>query len=204
MAAFDPIFWLHHCNVDRIWGLWQALHPEQDEKWVLNETSRTAWTLQRPETETLGLLPFRKNAQTLWNSREMKDLTLFGSTYPELTSWGKVSRQELSKEVARKVRELYYPQTPTARISSAVKAASVEPVGLFTVNAVALTPVAIGEEERSKVEVQAVLSATVQEFPSVSLPKEISTAGQNSPPCPLSPNFCMNSDNNPQKSLFRK
>ena len=22
-AAFDPIFWLHHCNIDRIWWMWQ-------------------------------------------------------------------------------------------------------------------------------------------------------------------------------------
>ena len=27
-ASFDPIFWLHHCNVDRQWARWQALHPE--------------------------------------------------------------------------------------------------------------------------------------------------------------------------------
>lgn len=26
-AAFDPIFWLHHCNVDRIFALWQVLSP---------------------------------------------------------------------------------------------------------------------------------------------------------------------------------
>lgn len=25
----DPVFWLHHVNVDRIWAQWQALHPEQ-------------------------------------------------------------------------------------------------------------------------------------------------------------------------------
>jgi len=26
-AAFDPIFWLHHANVDRLWAAWQAGHP---------------------------------------------------------------------------------------------------------------------------------------------------------------------------------
>lgn len=25
----DPVFWLHHATVDRIWAEWQALHPEQ-------------------------------------------------------------------------------------------------------------------------------------------------------------------------------
>ncbi|MFE5239947.1 MULTISPECIES: tyrosinase family protein [unclassified Streptomyces] len=25
----DPLFWLHHCNVDRLWVRWQQLHPDQ-------------------------------------------------------------------------------------------------------------------------------------------------------------------------------
>jgi tyrosinase len=24
----DPVFWLHHCNVDRLWARWQADHPD--------------------------------------------------------------------------------------------------------------------------------------------------------------------------------
>ena len=27
IAAFDPIFWLHHCNVDRLLALWQSINP---------------------------------------------------------------------------------------------------------------------------------------------------------------------------------
>jgi hypothetical protein len=23
----DPIFWLNHCNIDRLWAVWQAMHP---------------------------------------------------------------------------------------------------------------------------------------------------------------------------------
>ena len=26
-AAYDPIFWLHHCMCDKVWLDWQALHP---------------------------------------------------------------------------------------------------------------------------------------------------------------------------------
>jgi tyrosinase len=26
-APNDPVFWLHHCNIDRIWALWQVRHP---------------------------------------------------------------------------------------------------------------------------------------------------------------------------------
>jgi tyrosinase len=25
----DPVFWLHHCNIDRIWARWQADHPSE-------------------------------------------------------------------------------------------------------------------------------------------------------------------------------
>lgn len=27
LAGYDPIFYLHHCNVDRLWARWQASHP---------------------------------------------------------------------------------------------------------------------------------------------------------------------------------
>jgi|SRR5690349_4686685 tyrosinase len=27
-AAFDPIFWAHHCNIDRIWAIWQTKHGD--------------------------------------------------------------------------------------------------------------------------------------------------------------------------------
>ncbi|RWD94250.1 tyrosinase family protein [Mesorhizobium sp.] len=27
MSPLDPIFWLHHCNIDRIWTLWSRAHP---------------------------------------------------------------------------------------------------------------------------------------------------------------------------------
>ncbi|WP_196138414.1 tyrosinase family protein [Aliikangiella sp. G2MR2-5] len=28
ITAYDPIFWAHHSNVDRIWARWQELHPD--------------------------------------------------------------------------------------------------------------------------------------------------------------------------------
>jgi tyrosinase len=27
-AAYDPIFWAHHCMIDRLWRLWQLHHPQ--------------------------------------------------------------------------------------------------------------------------------------------------------------------------------
>ena len=28
-SPYDPIFWLHHCNVDRLWSQWMQKHPGQ-------------------------------------------------------------------------------------------------------------------------------------------------------------------------------
>ena len=27
VAAYDPVFWAHHCMIDRLWYLWQLRHP---------------------------------------------------------------------------------------------------------------------------------------------------------------------------------
>jgi tyrosinase len=39
LAARDPIFWLHHCNIDRLWEHWRALgggrsNPTTDDTWM--------------------------------------------------------------------------------------------------------------------------------------------------------------------------
>ena len=28
VAAFDPVFWFHHANVDRLFAMWQTLNPD--------------------------------------------------------------------------------------------------------------------------------------------------------------------------------
>ena len=50
-AGFDPVFWAHHCMIDRIWYLWQV-------KWGINQI--------QPELLNLPLQPFGKTVrQTL-------------------------------------------------------------------------------------------------------------------------------------------
>ncbi|GBB89953.1 hypothetical protein RclHR1_01680024 [Rhizophagus clarus] len=61
IAAFDPIFFLHHCNVDRFFAIWQALHPEV---WVA-ESDQTAGTFTASADVKINaqtpLTPFRKS-----------------------------------------------------------------------------------------------------------------------------------------------
>ena len=45
VAAFDPIFWLHYANIDRLVSLWEALNPDV---WVSQGQSGVgSWTQPR-------------------------------------------------------------------------------------------------------------------------------------------------------------
>jgi len=74
VAAFDPIFFLHHCQVDRLLALWSNVHPDT---WV-------------PDNEVnQDLTPFWNAPTTFWASSNLQD---FGGalnyTYPDFLAPG--------------------------------------------------------------------------------------------------------------------
>ncbi|GJC86338.1 tyrosinase [Colletotrichum liriopes] len=100
MAAFDPIFWMHHCQIDRLFAIWQAANGE---KHWFNELA--------PEQQGMGkdnLTPFRKwplvdNADVenrYWNSDRARNTKDFGYTYPELADGqtGDTVREDFAKK----------------------------------------------------------------------------------------------------------
>ncbi|OAP60301.1 hypothetical protein AYL99_05303 [Fonsecaea erecta] len=84
VAAFDPVFWLHHCNVDRIFAIWQALHPKA---WFPPPGKDARGRRLKPENEK-DLLPFYKFICDLgpiyYDSDWARDIESFGYTYPDL------------------------------------------------------------------------------------------------------------------------
>ncbi|KAI5776389.1 hypothetical protein EDC01DRAFT_479471 [Geopyxis carbonaria] len=124
-AAFDPIFMMHHCNIDRLGALWQAMHPSLDAKYDFsgrpsNETfwsrAKTTGTSAPAVTPLTPLVPFRKSETSFWTSNDVKDFTQFGSTYPELTEWNQISREALKTKIVAKVKQMYGP--PLAMIAA--------------------------------------------------------------------------------------
>lgn len=91
-AAFDPIFYLHHANIDRLFALWQALHPDS---YLCNDTS----IYPNDETE---LHPFRKTDNQYWTPKLARNVTAFGYTYPELVDFDQ-------RTVRSAINELYGP-----------------------------------------------------------------------------------------------
>ncbi|KAF2866880.1 common central domain of tyrosinase-domain-containing protein [Massariosphaeria phaeospora] len=87
VSAFDPVFWFHHCNIDRIMAIFQSRYPDT---WVEDAIQRKA-TYTMPRNASQGpaspLAPFHMNAKgDMWTSTTSRNWTSFGYTYPELAT----------------------------------------------------------------------------------------------------------------------
>lgn len=89
VAAMDPIFFLHHANVDRLAALWQDYYSgnHKDNWWTSAIDHYGTW--DRPEdskiTPRTPLTPFNKdNRGNYWNSDDSREVHDIGYTYPGL------------------------------------------------------------------------------------------------------------------------
>jgi tyrosinase len=87
VSAFDPVFWFHHCNMDRIQALYQYRYPDT---WV-EDTAQPKGTFAVAKGAIEGpatpLMPFHMNALgDMWTATTSRNWTAFGYTYPELIS----------------------------------------------------------------------------------------------------------------------
>lgn len=117
VAAFDPIFFLHHANVDRLLSLWSAINPGV---WVSpGNAGAGTYTLafnQSVNAQT-PLTPFWKTQSRFWLSNQVTDTSPLGYTYPEFQGLSG-NKQALQKAIARKVTNLYGPgSAPMSRRS---------------------------------------------------------------------------------------
>lgn len=75
VAAFDPVFWLHHCNIDSLFHLWQTLNPSN-------------WFHQKPGTQTdyspqQSLIPFHATSDPddYYNSNQLRHIEALNYSY---------------------------------------------------------------------------------------------------------------------------
>ena len=114
-SAFDPIFMLHHCNVDRLIAIWQALHPNT---FVVPQASGSdtymaaAGTIEDADTP---LYPFHSDDQgTFHTSNSVRYLKNLGYSYMEVFDWAYPSPDALAEQVRTNVNSLYHPRTNNA------------------------------------------------------------------------------------------
>lgn len=98
-SAFDPIFAMHHCNVDRAIAIWQKLYPSS---WVTSAVQGAGTRTLAPFTNadsSTDLKPFHRDTSgTFWNSDSVRQTTALGYTYPDLltSSGAQISTQQLT------------------------------------------------------------------------------------------------------------
>ena len=83
-AAFDPLFWLHHCNVDRLFALWQGVYP--NSYGGSQVAPHSTWTIAQGTTQNADspLTPFHRDSSgNFWTTNLVRDWTKFKYTYPE-------------------------------------------------------------------------------------------------------------------------
>ncbi|KAH6633327.1 common central domain of tyrosinase-domain-containing protein [Boeremia exigua] len=106
VSAFDPVFWFHHANMDRLIALYQYRYPDtwiEDAAQVKGTFKVTKGAIEGPASP---LAPFHMNALgDMWTSTTSRNWTSFGYTYPELMT--NPSNQTLTSTLNR----LYKPAT---------------------------------------------------------------------------------------------
>ncbi|KAI9725564.1 MAG: hypothetical protein M1828_003052 [Chrysothrix sp. TS-e1954] len=103
-AGFDPSFWLHHANVDRLFALWQGIYPDS----YMTENSKASQsTFAFPQGTTVngdfGMQPFHNDTSgTAWTPNALRDWRIFHYDYPEF-----VGTDRSSSTITAKVNALY-------------------------------------------------------------------------------------------------
>ncbi|EWC46374.1 hypothetical protein DRE_04317 [Drechslerella stenobrocha 248] len=136
LAAYEPLFWLHHNNIDRMLAMWQAANPGEEN--YLNASDAAA-TYQRPvdlsdvdaeededaeedpdsvqndslhkDSMDTPLYPWMHKNGQWWSSRDIQDASdiwKFKYGYPEVPcSYIKKTPEQLDTFVTEKINELY-------------------------------------------------------------------------------------------------
>jgi tyrosinase len=128
-SAFDPIFWLHHVQVDRIFNMWQAINPTSQMTSQLEPG-----TYSVPHNNVDGLLtplyPFTSNTLgQLITSASAMSPAKFNYAYPEVEDWHQTPDQ-LKTNVTVQINQMYDPNgiwgnTPPIGKRNALRAGAV-------------------------------------------------------------------------------
>jgi tyrosinase len=106
-SGFDPLFMLHHCNVDRMWAYWQAMKPSQA---LFSQSYSGSARFSTPEGTTISpgspLKPFFSSPGTFHTSNSVKSIKKFGYTYEALEYWKKSDKQ-MQTDATALINRLY-------------------------------------------------------------------------------------------------
>ncbi|KAM5360882.1 hypothetical protein ACJZ2D_013449 [Fusarium nematophilum] len=189
ISSFDPIFWLHHTNIDRLLAIWQGLRedPGREDAWVTAQQARSgnwATPARGREDRLTPLLPFYRSTNEFWTSDEVRDTATFGYAYPETKSWNFTDPGLYRDNIKEQLRALY-PSGSFANMVLASRAGDEKPEATLKERAKKLTQVekveapntaltALSLAHAAKPSIAAHLKSILLpvEIPKVQIPKE--------------------------------
>ncbi|KFA71768.1 hypothetical protein S40288_08752 [Stachybotrys chartarum IBT 40288] len=108
-SAFDPLFMLHHTNVDRLWAYWQTIHPEHS---MFRRTYKGRARYSTPGgsniTPRSPLQPFYQRPGVFHSTESIASLRNLGYVYEGLEHWAK-SQEQMAQDSKRLINRLYAP-----------------------------------------------------------------------------------------------
>ncbi|EPE02553.1 tyrosinase precursor [Ophiostoma piceae UAMH 11346] len=130
-SGFDPIFFLHHVNVDRLFAMWQAINYDDIVFTTEQQGDPLFGTAGGDMTADSPLRPFAKTvnadgtASSFHTSRTIEDIATFGYTYPEIDDWSQ-DQDSLADSLRTAVNNLYGPaaDTPDSQSSNDKRSSS--------------------------------------------------------------------------------
>ena len=116
VAAFDPIFWLHHANLDRLTAMYQVLYPNNR---LTPVPARPTYGRLVPGRDgpqdnlDTNLYPFRKADGTFYKARDFVSgrtgLWRYHYSYPEISCDSRIPRPQVVRNVRQAINALYGP-----------------------------------------------------------------------------------------------
>ncbi|RDA88914.1 hypothetical protein CP532_5474 [Ophiocordyceps camponoti-leonardi (nom. inval.)] len=107
VSGFDPLFWLHHSNMDRLWAYWQAIHPKDV---IFTQPYQGGTRFTTPQGSTIGpdspLAPFFGSGGKPHTSQTVLSIQQFGYSYEGL-EYGSKSEDQIRKSANRIIKKLY-------------------------------------------------------------------------------------------------
>ncbi|UNI17886.1 Tyrosinase [Purpureocillium takamizusanense] len=107
LSGFDPLFMLHHSNMDRLWAYWQVIRPDED---IFQGSYSGLSRFGSPEGATITsqshLQPFFGLNGKPHTTQTVRTLKGFGYSYEGLEYWHK-SEDQMRRDAITLINRLY-------------------------------------------------------------------------------------------------
>lgn len=123
VSAFDPIFWLHHANVDRLFAMWQVLNPNSyfGPSGALNIFGSFYEPPGSIDSGNSSLAPFHvDNGTRLFTNDDVRPIARFNYAYPDIPDWY-LNGTQLANYVRTEINAMYNAPVQQRRRSVALE-----------------------------------------------------------------------------------